>query len=346
MILPLDNVEIEPLLPSSAALFSFDRVTVPVGKGAARIVVSTCILLDGQQRCIWADRNLTQETLFTRLETSFSRFGGVPRYIALRAVRPLGQPDDDNPWLRPFRRFCAHYASQPWRIHGPDRQDGVFREVGELLRGRIFSSIEEVQRELQRLDTTTPHTPSDLLPLPVRPFVRDKEIFRKVAADGFVSFAGDHYSVPAAYAGQLVWVRRHDNRVDICLQDGAHLATHDPGDCHGTIRLEPQHFEATRLQARHALSRLTLRFLSTYPHRQEFLERLVAQRKLGAPASLRAILGLHPSRDSALMEQAFEACLRYNNFSQRFFIGIIDRLEGDAGTLCDDPPAYVEGQLF
>ncbi|MHB1938977.1 MAG: Mu transposase domain-containing protein [Acidobacteriaceae bacterium] len=349
MILPLQDPQNELFIPSSAAVFSFARVTAAVGKGAERIVVSTCLLPDGQQRYTWADRNLTQEALFTRLEASFVRFGGVPRYIAVRSVRPFGHPapDDVNPWLRPFRRFCSHYGSQPWRIFGPDQQDGVFQEVGEWLRSHPLSCFEEVQHELQRLHVTTPHPPSDLLPLPSRPFVRNKETFRKVAADGFVSFAGDHYSVPAAYAGQFVWVRRNDNHIQVCLQDGRHLATHEPGDGRGTIRLDPQHFEATRLQARHALCRLTLRFLSVFPHHQEFLERLVAQRKLGAPASLRAILGLVRTTDATAMEQAFAACLHYNNFSQRFLTGIIERLEeGDDRSLCDDQPAYIEGQLF
>ncbi|MHB2019801.1 MAG: Mu transposase domain-containing protein [Candidatus Xenobia bacterium] len=75
-----------------------------------------------------------------------------------------------------------------------------------------------------------------MLPLPPRPYVRSKETFRKVGSDGFVTYAGDSYSVPPFYAGQSVWVRRRDNRIDICLQSGNHIASHPPGDGRGLVR--------------------------------------------------------------------------------------------------------------
>ncbi|MHB2019802.1 MAG: hypothetical protein ACYCW6_22910 [Candidatus Xenobia bacterium] len=101
------------LILSDTAVFTFERITGPIAGGARRLVVSSCSLPSCGVRCVWLDESLTQATLFTRLEASFARFGGVSRQLALRNIRPFGRParDDESPWLRPFLRFCRHLAA-------------------------------------------------------------------------------------------------------------------------------------------------------------------------------------------------------------------------------------------
>lgn len=336
-------------VPSDLAVFSFYRIHGPIGGGARRLVVSSCSLPASALRCLWLDENLTQPTLFTRLEASFVSFGGVPREVALRPTRPFGQParDDQSPWLRPFLRFCRHFGCEPLAIPSNDPRDTDLPELAEdLLRSHAWHTCEEAQRELQRRHGADGQQVAGLLPLPRRLFVRSKETFRKVSSDGFVSFAGDSYSLPPFYAGQSVWVRRNNNRIDICLQDGTHVASHLPGDGRGIVRLEEWHFETARKRTQHDLYRLRLRFLARFPHYDHFLEQLTAQRRLGAASTLRALLVLARTAESEALEEAIQACLRYNNFSHRFLQGFLDRQAAASPTIRDDDPVWTEGFLF
>lgn len=335
-------------VPGQMAVFSFSRVVAPLGRGARRLIVSTCLLPWSQERGLWLDPALNQEALFLRLEAAFGNFGGVPRQLATRTVRPLGHAaaDEECPWSRPFLRFCAHFGCEPVAVQCSAPQDtDIPDQVEDLLRHHDWQSLEEVQQALQQRAGPVGRETAYLLPLPERPFVRHKEVFRKVASDGFVVLAGDSYSVPLSYAGNSVWVRHSQGRIVIRSQDGTCLATHLPGDGRGAIRLNPRHFESTRCRAERDQERLVSAFLAFFPQHTSFLERLVAQRKLGAAASLRAVLALTSVHDPQTIEQAFAACLRYNNYSHRFLQGFLDEAALYHGNP-DDEPVWVQGELF
>jgi len=48
---------------------------------------------------------------------------------------------------------------------------------------------------------------------PPYPHLDDEQ--RKMARDAYVSWQGSRYSVPWSYAGKEVWVRAHDNSVEV-----------------------------------------------------------------------------------------------------------------------------------
>lgn len=335
-------------VPGQMAVFSFYRVVAPLGRGACRLVVSTCLLPWSQERGLWLDPGLNQEALFLRLETAFRGFRGVPRQLATRPLRPLGHAaaDEECPWSRPFLRFCAHFGCEPVAIPcGAPQDTDLPEQVEDFLRERTWQTLEEVETALQQRVAITGREADHLLPLPDRPFVRDKELFRKVASDGFVTVAGDSYSVPLSHAGDSVWVRHSQGCIVIRSQDGTLLAAHPPGDGRGAIRLNPRHFEPTRSRANRDLEKLTQAFRSRFPHHTPFLERLIAQRKLAAAASLRTVLALTSTRNPGTVEAAIAACQRYNNFSHRFFQGFLERTTQQDAT-SDDEPAWTQGELF
>jgi hypothetical protein len=234
-------------MPGGTGVFSFFRILVPIGRGARCLVLSTCLLPCTKARGVWLDATLTQETLFLRLENAFRDFGGVPRRLATRTIRPLGRPaaDDECPWSRSYLRFCAHFGCAPVAIPcGAPQDTHLPEQVEDLVRGSAWQRLEDVQQMLkERIGAGPCREATSLLPLPDRPFVRNKELFRRVAADGFVTIGGDTYSVPISYAGQSVWVQRSTDRIVIRSQEGTLLATHLPGDGSGSVRLEPRHFE-------------------------------------------------------------------------------------------------------
>lgn len=339
---------IPSLVPGQMAVFSFYRVVAPLGWGARRLVVSTCLLPWSQERGVWLDPGLTQEALFLRLEAAFRGYGGVPRQLATRPIRPLGQPaaDEECPWSRPFLRFCAHYGCEPVVIPcGAPQDTDLPNQVEDLLRARTLETLEEARTMLQQRVALTGREADHLLPLPDRPFVREKELFRKVASDGFITVAGNSYSVPLSHAGDSVWVRPSQGRIDIRSQEGTLLATHPQGQCRGVVRLDPRHFESTRSRADRDLEKLTHTFVARFPHHTPFLERLIAQRKLAAATSLRTVLALASTTNPSTVDAAFAACQRYNNFSHRFFQGFLERATSQ-DTISDDKPAWIQCELF
>ena len=336
------------LIFNDTAVFTFERITGPIAGGARRLVVSSCSLPVCGVRCLWLDENLTQATLFTRLEASFARFEGVPRQLALRPIRPFG---------RPLGRRVALVAAipsllpTPWlSAGGHSLQPSPGHGSGGAHRGRVAApALAHCRGGAERAEPCSregSRAPGRIITSALPAYVRSQETFRKVGSDGFVTYAGDSYSVPPFYAGQSVWVRRRHNRIDICLQNGSQIASHLPGDGRGLVRLEQQHFEVARRRAQHDLHALRCRFLATFIHHQDFLDQLIAQRRLGAAATLRALFVLARTTDHAELESAIQACLRYNNFSHRFLQGFLEQQPAAAAIVNDDDPIWTEGLLF
>jgi Mu transposase-like protein len=89
------------------------------------------------------------------------------------------------------------------------------------------------------------HEQQRLHPLPAEPFTAAFGVSRRVGESvPVVQFAGGEYSVPAAYAGQAVWVRQHDDRIVIVDvgRDGAHEIARWAPTVPGQPRHDPAHF--------------------------------------------------------------------------------------------------------
>ncbi len=310
--------------PGTMACFDVTPVVIPVD-GAARRMVLSCYELGWSGRyCCGLDDQATMETLLWRLELAFHKTGGVPDRIALRPIRPLAahHSQQEDVWSLPFQRFCRHFAVEPVLVEKL-RVDGL-DDARSWLQSSSHPDLDACLHGLDILAGPADAERDNLKPLPPTPFISDKEAFRRVAADGFLLFAGDAYSVPHAYAGKTVWTRRLDRRLVIRSQDGKLLATHKVGPGTGQVFLEISHFEPSRRRAGKETYLLQKTFLQRFPDQVHFLSHLVTQRRQGASASIRHILELTSRYTGNQFQAAFETALQYNNLSHRFVHGLLE----------------------
>ncbi|MBI5542306.1 MAG: hypothetical protein HY901_00330, partial [Deltaproteobacteria bacterium] len=292
--------------PGTVAYFDVAPVIVPVGGGAQRLVLSCYELAWSGRHCCGLDEQATMETLLWRLEMAFRKTGGVPDRVALRAIRPLvtTRVAQVTAWSTPMARFGQHFGFEPVLVDR-FRLDGL-SGARRWLESSSYDSLDEYLEGLDILAGSADAERDALKPLPAAPFFSGKEAFRRVAADGFVLFAGDAYSVPHAYAGKMVWTRRLEQRVVIRSQDGKLLATHRAGHGHGDVFVNLSHFELWRRRFGKETYQLERTFMERFPQHAPFLSHLVTQRKQGAAASLRHVLSLTARYSNLQLQAAFE----------------------------------------
>jgi len=312
-------------LPGELGLFSFASTFVAVGRGGLRAVLSCYLLPWSSDRRLWVDEHATQEVLLSRLEQSFQETGGTPRILLVRPVRPLGSlgVEDDAVWSGIFKRFCGHFGCRPEPLGSTWASTVGLDPIAEAAQQQCFSTLEALQLWLERMAVATGSERGALGTLPAAAFVSDKAAFHAVASDGFVLFAGDAYSVPAAYISKTVWLSRRGRHVVVRSQQGDTLAVHEAGKGQGGVVMQRQHFEAVRRRADRDLHSLRRQFLASFPADERFLTHLIAQRRQGAAASLRAVLGLASRHRPDAMRAVFGQCLHLNNFSHRFIQGLL-----------------------
>lgn len=326
-------------MKSNQRIAFFDRatVTLSLGGGARRLVLTCYGYKDSGLQCCGLDERSSLDTLLTRLELCFRVTGGVPDALALKPVRPFTKPGTQE-WAASFERFCSHFKIG---IADHDLEPRNWtRNAVAWLESRthvtLQSCIEGLNEYLGREPTAIAPNP-----LPDQPFLSAQDKFRRVAADGFVLCAGDAYSVPDTYCGKTIWVQRRNGEVLICSQEGRRLALHMAGDGKGRIILDLAHFETTRYRLARDTSALEKAFRLRFPQHEHFLSGLLAQRRQSAPAALRRLLALTARHPAPTISTALECALAYNNFSQRFIEGLL------TATLTPSPPSkFEQGTLF
>ena len=190
---------------------------------------------------------------------------------------------DANPkhfrWNPQFLELCGHYrikprACIPYRPRTKGKIERPFFYLEEqFVKGRTWQSLSHFLDELaiferedldMRVHSTTQERPIDrfaqeqgeLTPLPEQRFVGTKSLTRKVSWDCLVPFRGNRYSVPAMYAGKLVWLLlSHGNSLVILNSRRELLVEHaiEPG--RGKTTILPEHYEPLRRGARPPPSR-------------------------------------------------------------------------------------------
>jgi len=108
---------------------------------------------------------------------------------------------------------------------------------------------------------------------PAYPYCDDE--LRKVARDAYVSWQGSRYSVPWEYAGKQVWVRDHENDVEICY-GAQRIARHSHAPRKHVIVTQAEHHQGIPLGVRRPDSK-------TLVHLQQS-----APVNFGSPAAIRA----------------------------------------------------------
>lgn len=247
-----------------------------------------------------ADERLGQ--LLDAHERAFEHFGGHTREHLYDRARTVCYPDGDGKtlWNPTFKAFADYWGFEP-RLCRPYRartkgkvESGVKYLKRNFLRGRIFTDIVDLQRQLDqwnaeiadtRIHGTTREAPiarfaaeqAALIPTRGQPsFALAGRKSRIVASDYLVSFETNRYSVPFALIGQTVEVERHAGHLVIyhrgrpvahhALADGKHQFVQRPEHGPGAIaRTARRRFAPTPGTAAHAaLEEVEIRDLACY----------------------------------------------------------------------------------
>jgi len=106
----------------------------------------------------------------------------------------------------------------------------------ELVKRKLVSKFDRFLLEQPRLT-----------PLPERRFVGTTTLTRKVSSDCLVPYQGNHYSVPAVYAGKMVWLLvSHGTHLVILNSRRELLAEHELNPGHGQLVMVEEHYAPLR----------------------------------------------------------------------------------------------------
>jgi hypothetical protein len=175
---------------------------------------------------------------------------------------------------------------------------------------------------------------------------------RKVSWDCLISYGGNRYSVPAPYAGKLVWVRTSQGyRLAVYNQRGEVIATHLLSTKKGAPVIKEEHYAGLRRQPPRTMALLEQAFLEHFPQHGVFLSKLRAQQKFNPVAHLRGVLELATTYPPETLERAFGLAHRYNTFSHAFIQGLVEQASPDTPSpdgikpLRPVPSVAVQGDL-
>ncbi|MGB9553249.1 MAG: IS21 family transposase, partial [bacterium] len=200
----------------------------------------------------WTNR-MDMATLERCHEKAFSYVGGVPKYIVYDRLKTVVLGEDKNRQVRfhpAFMDFASYYGFIPkatpanWPRGKGKVESGVKYVRRNFWQSLIsISGIDDLNHRCRewldkvantRIHGTTGRVPFEILkeeglqPLlgrasyPISPAV-----LRLVSRDSLVSYGGCRYSVPAEWAGKMVWVRAVSNN-RIVVTAGGQIITEHP----------------------------------------------------------------------------------------------------------------------
>ena len=205
---------------------------------------------------------------------------------------------------------------------------------------RIHTTTRE--RPLDRFAAEQPH----LTPLPANRFVGTLALTRHVSWDCLVSFEGNRYSVPATYAGKMVWLLISHGQTLLVLSSRRELLVeHQLSTGKGQNVILPEHYEPLRRRGTpRTYVRLAEAFLARFPHHADFMEGLTAQYKIHPELPLRAIMELAALYDDAQLGWAFDRAVEFNTYSARFLRGLLESNSLPDATTTTAPPQPPAGR--
>jgi hypothetical protein len=186
-----------------------------------------------------------------------------------------------------------------------------------------------------------------LTPLPEARFVGTLALSRKVSWDCLVSFRGSRYSVPAVYAGQLVWLLvSRGTHLLVLDARRAVIAEHALSATKGTTVSQDEHYAPLRRGPARTYVVLAEQFLARFPQHAAFLEGLTRQHKLNPAAHLRGVLELALLYDAAPLEHAFAVAQEYQTYSHGFIRGLLESGEPPTTGAAASPAAALPGRAL
>jgi len=358
--------------PGQQGQFDWSPYTVELGSERLKVIVYGMTLGYSRRKHYTASLDETQVSIFEAVEGCLRHFGGAPKELLIDNAKAFVL--DANPahfrWNPQFLELCGHYrvkprACQPYRAQTKGKIERPFFYLEEqFLKGRRFPSFAQFLQELAtfeqedldvRVHSTTQERPLDrfaaevphLTPLPEARFVGTLALSRKVSWDCLVSFRGSRYSVPAVYAGQLVWLLvSRGTHLLVLDARRAVIAEHALSATKGTTVSQDEHYAPLRRGPARTYVVLAEQFLARFPQHAAFLEGLTRQHKLNPAAHLRGVLELALLYDAARLEHAFAVAQEYQTYSHGFMRGLLASGEPPTTAPAASPAAALPGRAL
>jgi transposase len=208
----------------------------------------------GWSRALYVEFTLSTEASWWRRGHlhAFRYFGGVPRQVLHDNLKTavLGRAADGSiHWHPQYLDFAAYYgftprACQPYRAQTKGKVERDIRYLrGNFWPGLAVVDLADLNAQARawldevanvRVHGTTGVSPFSRLPaeglLPLRgkpPYDTSVLVARQSSRDCLVSYAGNHYSVPAAHARQQVWLKATEaGQLIVLTTQGEEVARH------------------------------------------------------------------------------------------------------------------------
>ena len=229
------------------------RFTTTDGKPLA-IYAFVMVLSYSRQLFVRFTTNMRLKELLTCHQEAFQCFGGWTKTILYDNMKQVKL--GPGKWNDAFLDFAKHYGFTPktHRAYRPRTKGKVERMVDyvkdNFLAGRVFHGLDDLNVQARRwLDETanvrvhgtTGQRPVDLFAqeqltsvTSVAPYRGIEPVQRTVSWESLVQFQGSRYSVPPAYAGQLVEVAADGGQILVRTGDtiiAEHRQAAQPGQC-------------------------------------------------------------------------------------------------------------------
>jgi transposase len=250
----------------------------------------------GYSRRMWAQAATDQKlgTLLWMHEAAFRDWGAIPEEILYDRMKTVWLGSDargEIVWHPVFLDFARYWGFRP-RLCRPYRaqtkgkiESGVKyvrRNFVCGLQGREPSCLMDFNTQLrqwvegvanQRVHGTTREqvllrwdedqfSMQSLHGRPAYPYCDDE--LRKVARDAYVDWKSSRYSVPWQYAGKEVWVREHEQKVEIHY-NGERIAVHEPAARRHQVITHRPHHEGIPLGGERVGGKILIQMRETAP---------------------------------------------------------------------------------
>lgn len=336
--------------PGQQAQFDWSPYTIELGGARTRVVVFCLVLGYSRRKHYAASLDETQSSIYEAIESGLRHFGGAPKQLVVDNAKAfvLDARPGHFRWNPQFLELCGHYrmrptACQPYRPRTKGKVERPFFYLEQqFIKGTCFASLAHFLEALAtferddldvRVHSTTQERPLDrfererphLTPLPDQRFVGTLALSRKVSWDCLVSYQGSRYSVPAPYAGKLVWLLASRGSHLLVLDARREvLAEHPLSPTKGTIVMRPEHYAPLRRGTARTYVVLAEQFLRQFPQQATFLEGLLAQPTLDPARHLHGVMELTSLYDPASVERALVVASEYHAYSHTFVRGVLE----------------------
>jgi hypothetical protein len=284
-------------------------------------------------------------TFLSAMQNGIFAAGAIPERISVDnlAAAVLREHFHERGYQREFSAFCKHFGTLPnaVRPRTPTDKGAVENGVGVLkraLRGRTFSSLEELQRavktiidELNDRPSALDHRRADDLIVHERrgdlpePFPIGAWSEHRVRTDCHVQVRANFYSVPHKLVGKVVVVRVDSSTLTV-YDNFAVVARHERRIGRGETITDREHYPEHKRKASQEIHRERVeRIRGVGAGAAAFYAGLLSSRDHVHSDSYRALLKLIESTPIADLDRACARAAHFGNFSLDALRRIIDQ---------------------